>query len=200
MYTVYIVFTKSKSSFVWPNQRTWSNSEVVQRDFTEYSLQLISLISWDCRHFSISFIFQLGPAFCSLFFFCVCVCVSSYSPFKSFFFSLLFLPLFSHVLFPARTAVIFTLLSCFQERSTGFFSRLPSNAETFEASLLSLAWHANWLGTSWEDAGPFEYWQSGCGGSGYGSWVRRVWEGNILDVGKETLVVWTSVFAWSSLT
>ena len=108
---------------------------------------------------------------CFLFsFFCVCVCLPT--RLLNLFFSLCFFypwPLFSHVLFPARTAVIFTLLSCFQERSTGFFSRLPSNAETFEASLLSLAWHANWLGTSWEDAGPFEYWQSGCGGSGYGS-------------------------------
>ena len=96
MYTVYIGFTKSKSSFVWPNQRTWSNSEVVQRDFTPYSLQLISLISWDCRHFSISFIFQLGPAFCSLFF---CVCLPTRF-LVLFFVSLLFLPLFSHVLFP----------------------------------------------------------------------------------------------------
>lgn len=168
MYTVYIGFTKSKSSFVWPNQRTWSNSEVVQRDFTPYSLQLYNI-----SHFMRLPAFQHFihfPAW-SCFLFSFFLCVSSYSLFSSFFFLFAFFTLIFPcvVSLPARTAVIFTLLSCFQERPTGFFSRLPSNAETFEASLLSLAWHADWLGTSWEDAGPFEYWQSGCGGSGYGS-------------------------------
>lgn len=58
---------------------------------------IISLISWDCRHFSISFIFQLGPAFCSLFF---CVCLPT--RFLALFFSLCFFyPYLPMCCFPA---------------------------------------------------------------------------------------------------
>lgn len=98
MYTVYIGFTKSKSSFVWPNQRTWSNSEVVQRDFTPYSLQLYN-ISHFMRLPAFQHFIHFPAWSCFLFsFFCVCLPTR----FLALFFSLCFFyPYLPMCCFPA---------------------------------------------------------------------------------------------------